>query len=132
VGSFEITAASIQGKGLKKGDEYTGPEFKVAVDSLKTGIDLRDTHLKEKLKSKEHPFIWGKDVKASKGRGTARFVVMGIEKTISFEFKELGNKLARATFSLDLSAYPIEGISYKGIGVDPTLKITVEASYDEI
>lgn len=131
VGSFEAKSAKIVGKGTKKGNKYSAKEVKVQVQTLATGISLRDKHLREKLKYKEHPFIIAKDIHAENGSGKATLVVMGISKPVDFKFKDVGPGLAEATFSLNLPDFKIEDVSYKGVGVEDTIEVIATIPYDK-
>lgn len=129
-GSFNIESEKVEGTGEHEGAAYFAKEFKVPVESLKTGIGLRDNHLHEKLEAKKYPFIVVKDVKAEAGKGTAKITVMDITKDINFTYKDLGEQKAQGSFKLDLSEFKVAGINYKGIGVEDVVDITATLSYE--
>ena len=130
IGSFEATTASVIGKGKKNKDVFEAKEVKIPVATLKTGMSLRDDHMKDYLKFKEHKFIIAKNIKATKGTGTADLEIKGITKPVKFTYKELGPKSAQASFKVNLKNYEISGINYKGVGVQDEVEITATIPYE--
>jgi len=130
IGSFEATTGSVIGRGKKNKDVFEAKEVKIPVATLKTGMSLRDDHMKDYLKFKEHKFIIAKNIKATKGTGTADFEVKGITKPVKFTYKDLGSNSAQARFKLNLKDYEISGINYKGVGVQDEVEITATVPYE--
>ncbi|MBP6217878.1 MAG: YceI family protein [Oligoflexales bacterium] len=135
-GSFTVTSENISGKGIKKGDTISAEKIEVPIDSLKTGIDLRDEHLRKKLTAnKKIKSIIATQILAKNNKGTAKISILGHEKPISFEYHELldGNKKplnqATAEFNLSLKDFEINGISYMGLGVEDEVVLKVTISY---
>jgi hypothetical protein len=131
VGSFDMTSPMITGKGIKKGDTYTAAELKVPLSSLKTGISLRDEHMREKLLEKQYPDILVTDIAASNGKGTANISIKGVKKPIEFTYKDAGDGTAEATFPLNLPDFKIEGISFKGVGVEDKVEVIAKIDYEK-
>ncbi len=130
LGSFEAVTSAVIGKGKKTKDSFAAKEIKIPVATLKTGMSLRDNHMKDYLKAKDHKFIVAKNVKATKGAGTADFQVKGITKPVKFTYKELGPKSAQAHFKVSLKDYGITGINYNGVGVQDEVEITATIPYE--
>ncbi|MGE0174710.1 MAG: YceI family protein [Oligoflexales bacterium] len=130
VGSFDVKSPTIVGKLVRKGSVFSASELKVPVESLKTGISLRDTHLKEKLNEKKHPFIIANNVAATSDKGKASIMIAGVTKEIEFKIKDLGSNLAQATFTLVLPEFKLSGISYKGVGVEDETEVTAVIPYE--
>ena len=97
----------------------------VKTDQLKTGIELRDKHLKEKLESSKFPEITMVKAKGSgsKGKGTCILKIKGLEKKVPFTFKENKDKV---TFEMEVSLkdFKFKKISYLGVSVVDKVKIT--------
>lgn len=129
LGSFEATTSAVIGRGKKNGDTFEAQEIKVPVATLKTGMSLRDSHLKDYLKAKEYKFITARNIKASKGKGTAEIEVKGIKKPVNFVFKDLGGNKAQANFKINLKDFDISGISYQGVGVQDIVEIIATVPY---
>lgn len=136
MGSFEATADSVIGKGKKVGDKYTAKEVKVLINKLKTGMDLRDQHLRETLetegkgKEKKFKFIVVENIQASKGVGQADITIKGIKKPVKFKFEDLGSKKAQAHFKLNIKDFGITGVNYGGVGVQDTIDVSAIIPYE--
>lgn len=123
--SFQAKSSKIKGKVMKEGAGYKVSKLSVKVKSLKTEMDLRDEHLRDKLDYKKHSNIIVTDGVASSGKGKAKIEIKGVKKDITFTYKEAGG-LFVAKFPLSLKDFGITGISYMGLGVKD--KVVVEAS----
>lgn len=122
-GSFEVKAARIRGNITKGADgSLSASQLRVSVDSLETGITLRDQHLHEKLKLKQHPNIIISNASGSAGKGTAQLELGGVKKKIPFQFSEKG-KLAEVSFKISLKDFSIGGINYMGVGVQDSVQV---------
>ncbi len=123
--SFQAKSSKIKGDVTKAGDSFKADKLSVKVKTLKTEMDLRDEHLREKLDYKKHSDIQVTGGVAKDGKGSATIEIKGVKKPVSFTYKENG-KLFVAKFSLSLKDFGITGISYMGLGVKD--QVTVEAS----
>lgn len=122
-GSFEIEAPRVRGQVRADGNGgHQADQLRLAVSSMKTGIELRDEHLHDRLKSKEHPQIIVTNAKGSGGRGTADIEVAGVKRPISFNYREQGRQI-EVTFDLNLKEFNISGISYMGVGVRDQIRV---------
>lgn len=126
-GSFEARTNNVQGFAKKNGNGFVANNISVDLNSLKTKMDLRDEHMKEKyLDTKKHPKAELISAEGSNGKGTGRIKIRGIEKPISgtYELIADGKKL-KAEFELMLSDFGITGIKYMGVGVKDKVKLNV-------
>ncbi len=123
--SFQAKSSKIKGSVKKEGSNFKASELSVKVKSLKTEMDLRDEHLREKLDYKKHSKIIVSDGVATGGKGKAKIEIKGVKKDIAFTYVEKGG-LFVAKFPLSLKDFGITGISYMGLGVKD--KVVVEAS----
>jgi hypothetical protein len=130
MGGFDITSLQLLGRGTKAGSQYTARELKVPSMGLRTGISLRDRHLREKLEADKFPFIRVLEVKASGQRGVAKMVIRNVTKPIRFTFKDLGHGTATAHFKIHLPDYNFSGINYKGVGVADDVDVVATVPYD--
>jgi len=122
-GSFEIKG-KVKGSVKKKGSGFEAKKLSFRVKRLKTGMDLRDKHTKEKLEYKKHSDVVVTNAKGSGGKGTGTITVRGVKKKFAFTFKEAG-KYIKAKFKLSLKDFGFSGINYMGVGVKD--KVTIEA-----
>lgn len=123
-GSFEAITREINGRVIYKGGKLKSKRILVAVDSLKTGIDLRDEHLKKYLRHIKNPYIYMHDLKGENNRGTGMLEVCGVKKKIIFIYKVKGKSL-EADFSIDTKSFNLSKIKYFNIGVNEIVKIKV-------
>lgn len=119
-GSFEIKTTTVKGTLKQNGEKIVSKRISVPVGSLKTGIELRDNHLKEKL---EASFIHMRNISAQNGKGTGEIEVKGVKRTVDFNYKVEGSDF-KFNFELNLPDYKIDGIKYMGVGVQDKVKIT--------
>ena len=79
----------------KKGDSFEVNEIYVPTNKLTTGIDLRDEHMRERLKSEN---VMVKSASGSGGSGKGIIIVRDVEKEFNFTYEVLNQKYIRATF----------------------------------
>ena len=131
-GSFTITSSKIKGKVyIDSNGEISAKNIKVPVKTLKTGIELRDNHLKKKLgheKDKKAVLLLV-EAKGANGKGKAKFRVLNKEQIVDFTYKKVSERLGEATFSLKLDTFGISGISYMGVGVKNTVNVKVKLPF---
>ena len=76
------------------------------------------------MREKINEVISVTDIKAKSGRGIGQISINGKKKEIKFTY-EKNNKKVEATFSLKLSHFGIEGISYLGVGLQDEVKLKI-------
>lgn len=123
-GSFVAKTNQVKGQAILKGDVVTATQVEVDLNTLKTGIELRDKHLKEHLETAKYPKALlltadGKD-KAGKGMMMIRGMNMRIEGKYQIVDKELV-----AEFDMSLNSLKIEKVRYMGIGAKDMVHVTV-------
>lgn len=125
-GSFSATTTEVSGSAKKQGDSYVAQKISVVLKNLDSGIDLRDKHIQEHLKTNEFPEAILISAIGKDGQGEGLLKIRGIEKKIQGTYQIIGNELT-AEFPLKLSDFGITGIRYMGIGAkdEVRLKVTV-------
>lgn len=139
-------ALDIEGKTteLKLEDDGTTLTFTVPLDSVTTGIGLRDTHMKDKyletgtypnatLTLKRSELQLPADGETTTGTVGATFDVHGVQKpvTVAYELKlKKGTYSVDATFEYDASAHGIAIPSYLGVTVAP--KQSAQVRFDMV
>lgn len=124
------------------GAKATG-SFEFDLDSLKTGIDLRDSHMKEKylqtaqfkdakltIDSLSLPAGWDPNKPALADQPfEGKLLLHGVEKPVKGTFKVEGGNAAQlpvaAEFQIKLTDYAIDIPSYAGIKVADDVKVQV-------
>ncbi|MFT6632256.1 MAG: polyisoprenoid-binding protein YceI [Bacteriovoracaceae bacterium] len=132
-GSFKIESKRVKGKVYLERGNLTAKNIKVLVKNLKTGIDLRDKHLKKKLEIESNPkaSLTLLSAQGKNGKGTGIFKVLGKTQESSFTYKKVGKSEGIALFSLSLKKFGISGISYMGVGVQDKVTISVTLPFIE-
>jgi polyisoprenoid-binding protein YceI len=130
----------INGKGSDiHADEKDGKlTVKVGLTNLKTGIELRDKHLRGYLKTKDHPHATLVVSRASlklpadnqkvDTTGTGEFTLAGVTKTVTFKYKanRTGSDYhVRGKLELDITDYGIEQPCYLGVCADTKVRVSV-------
>ena len=126
-GSFQAKTNKLTGVAKKNGAGYKADKVSVDLNSLVTGMGLRDQHMKEKyLETKKFPTAELVTGTGDGGKGTGTLKMRGIEKPINGTYELLpGGRKLKALFEIKLSDYGISGIRYMGVGVKDTAKIAV-------
>lgn len=122
-GSFVAQTKNVTGYAYKTSAGVAAENIEVDINSLKTGIELRDKHLKERLLVSKFPKAILTKAVGKNGKGKANIEIKGIKKIYSGKYEIEGSKL-KATFEIQLPDLKIEDVNYMGVGVDD--KITVQ------
>jgi ABC-type transport system involved in cytochrome bd biosynthesis fused ATPase/permease subunit len=123
-GSFVAETKKVKGYAYKTKTGVAAENVEVEVNSLTTGISLRDKHLKERLLSKKFPKA--KLIKAvgKNGVGKASIEIKGIKKTYSGTYTIDGSNL-NAKFDINLPDLKITDVSYMGVGVNDKVTVNI-------
>lgn len=68
-----------EGNVIKQGEEFSADKISISIESLKTGIDLRDEHTWKHLNTSKHPKAILSEVKGRGGKATGSLEVNGIK-----------------------------------------------------
>lgn len=126
------------GSGIKASE--SGGVLKVAapLTNLKTGISLRDDHLKKALNVKKHPTAtlaversklkFPEDKKTVTASATGQFTLNGTTKPVKFDYKveRTGSDYhVQGRTEVDITDFKIEKPCYLGVCVDEDVKVKV-------
>ncbi|MDH5415520.1 MAG: hypothetical protein OEW87_15395 [Flavobacteriaceae bacterium] len=131
-GSFTITSSQIKGKVYLTNDgKMQAKKIKIPIKTLKTGIELRDNHLKKKLGQEidKNAALLLIEANGSAGNGKAIFLVLNKKQTVNYRYTKLSNNRIEAMFSIKLDEFNISGINYMGVGVENTVQVKVIMPY---
>lgn len=121
-------------------DDGTNLRFTVRLDTITTGIELRDTHMREKfMQTVQFPtadlvvpraaIAWPSDTgSAVTGTIDAPFTAHGVTQSVHVEYTVRKSKTGwrvSAKFPFDISRHGIEVPSYLGVTVAPTMRAEV-------
>ena len=126
-GSFEAVTSDITGTAIIDGQKVSAKDIKIPLDTLKTSIDLRDRHMREKyLETEKFPHAELIEASGENGKGSAKIRIRGFEKDVAGTYELLNsNKDLKAKFKIKFSDFNITGISYLGVGVKDEAEISV-------
>jgi len=129
-GQFEAKTDQLVGKVKIVNGEVVAESIRVPLKSLKTGIKLRDEHMKSKyLKVDRYPNAILHFGKGKGGKGTGELEVKGIKKPIRGKYK-IEEDFIIAEFPIKLSDYEISGIRYMGVGVKDEALVKVKVAIE--
>ena len=148
VGQSDIKFLAVGPAGMKingKSDDLAVEEkdgklvFTAALTDLKTGIGLRDKHLRGYLKTDQHPNAKlvvdkGKlktpdEGKTNNGNAAGQFTLNGVTKPVKFSYRARrnGNDYdVQGLTQIDIRDFKVEVPCYLGVCVEPTVKIKVK------
>jgi len=128
-----------QAQDLKAKEQDGKLALSVPVTNLKTGIGLRDKHLKKYLEVDKHPkatleidkskLKLPEDGKKARGTATGNFTLHGVTKPLKFAYqaKRTGSDYhVQALASVDIRDHDVEVPCYLGVCVDPKVKLKVK------
>jgi YceI-like domain len=132
--SYKAETEKAKGTLFKEGESFRTDKIAVMVDSLKTGLDLRDEHTHKYLNPylddpknaalKDNPKIILTDLVASGGKGTANLEVNGVKKPITITYKVEGTNV-HANFATKASTFGLPKKEYLGAGVKDDLTVDI-------
>lgn len=148
IGSSEVEFLAVGPAGLKiegTGNGLTAKEaggtltVEVPLATLKTGISLRDKHLKDALNVSKNPkasfaisrsaLKFPDDGKTIEASGTGNFTLNGTTKPTAFKYKvaRTGSDYhVQGATEIDITAFKIEKPCYLGVCVDKDVKVKVK------
>lgn len=127
VGDFVAKMKVVSGFATLEDGKYKAKNIVVDLNSLVTGMNLRDDHAKNKyLEVKKYPQAILVDAIAGNEVGKARIKIHGKMVIVNGTYKIVNSgKSLTAKFKGSLSSFGIADINYKGIGVEDEFKVEV-------
>lgn len=126
-GSFQAKTEKITGTAYKTPDGGVAADnVMVQLNTLTTGIELRDKHTRKHLDADKFPMAKLINARGKDGKGTAVIEIKGKKQQVNGTYKVEGNTL-KASFRVHLPDVNITGVKYMGIGVaeDVTVNISL-------
>ncbi len=124
-GSFQATTTKIKGHLKQNGALIEGDKISVLIETLKTGIDLRDEHFAKHLHADKFPKATLTQLKAQDGKGSANLEVNGVVRPITLSYI-LKDGVVKANFSVKASDFNLSKAQYLGVGVEDLVTISVD------
>lgn len=105
---------------------FTAKNISMPIGSLKTGIELRDDHMKKKyFEMGQFPKANLVEGQGAGGRFQGKLEVHGVLHPISGTYQASG-KVLEAKFKCKLSDFKIKEAKYMGVGVDDEVTVSVK------
>lgn len=128
-GSFTAKTEKVSGQALmkKKGSDELVMAKGVTIDvnSITTGISLRDSHLKKRLEADKFPTAKLLKAQGKNGKGMALIEVKGKKLKVNGTYSIKGDNVI-AQFPMKLTDLAITDVRYMGVGVKDTVTVKVE------
>jgi len=128
-GDFTAKSIFLKGSVVQQGDLYIAEGISLDLETLSTGIEMRDFHMKETYfetqKSPANKSAMILNVKAESGIFKAALKIRDIVQDVEGTYQVNSNKLT-ANFKTSLSAFQIKKASYMGVGVVDEVNVTAE------
>lgn len=129
MGSFMAQSKEMLGDAVATASGFEASEVSLVIDSLKTGIELRDKHMNQNyFESKKFPKAIVKGAKGENGAFKAQLTVHGKTQPIEGKYDLRGGPTGpnwiEVRFMTKLSDFSIEEPSYMGVGVEDEVEVT--------
>ena len=116
-----------QGEVVLEAGKVQSGRFEFELNTLDTGIGLRDTHMREKyLQVKEHPKAVLLLKSADENSFNGELTLHGVTKPITGKVTASEAKKIDASFNIKLSEYAINVPKYMGITVADEVEVVVK------
>lgn len=117
---------TLEGEFKVSSNGFKAKNITVMIDSLKTGIELRDDHMKNKyFEMNRFPKAILKEGEGSNGKFKGKLEVHGVVRDINGDYEASGKTLD-AKFKCKLSDFKISEPKYMGVGVEDEVKVSVQ------
>lgn len=126
-GSFvaKSDAIKVEGHATKSGDNVSAKNITLDLNTLKTGISLRDNHMRDKyFEAAKHPKAVLTEANGRDGKFQGELVIRGVKKQIAGTYEMKGSKF-HGKFPAKLSDFAIAPANYMGVGVEDEVEVEV-------
>jgi len=122
-GSFDASSAKVVGFATKEGDTFKAQNVVVDLNDMKTGIELRDDHMKKKyLEVEKFPTATLKSASGKGGDFQGELEVHGVTKPVTGKYEVTGDSV-KAKFTVKMSDFNIAKAKYMGVGAKDEIAI---------
>lgn len=129
-GGYIAKAPVIAGEAHMNGDNVTAEGIEIDLNAIKTGVDLRDKHTKQRLLTDKHPVAKLVHAEGSGGKGKGTIDIRGQKLEVSGTY-EVKDGMLIAKFPVSLASLDIKDARYMGVGAKDTVNITVQVPVKE-
>lgn len=129
-GSFQALSENIEGDLIKKQGVLSAEKLVVKIETLKTGIDLRDEHLWKHMSAAKYKKAFLTQLIGKDGVAKAILEVAGVKRPVQIKFQDDGKKI-NGTFKVSAHDFKLPEAEYMGIGVDDEVVAEVSMVYKQ-
>jgi polyisoprenoid-binding protein YceI len=126
-GSFVAQSSNLEvrGSATRTGNSVSASNVALKLDSLKTGIDLRDEHMKKKyFETDKYPEAVLTHATGKDGTFTGELQLHNVKKPIAGTYVFEGNEFV-GNFKTKMSDFSINKAKYMGVGVNDEIDVTI-------
>ncbi len=126
-GAFQARTSDLSGFAYFEGTQLKATPITVRMDTLATGIALRDRHLKERLQTDKNPMAKLTEASGKDGKGEGLLEYRSFKKRVPFEYKVDDTRTrVNAKLNLKISDFGLDDeIMYMGVGVEDEIALEV-------
>lgn len=126
VGSFAAESKALQGTATQDGPLISIKNATLELDTLKSGIALRDSHMKEKyFETKKFPRALLSQATGKDKKFNGDLTLRNKTKKISGSYEVTGGNVI-AKFKCNLSDFDIPPANYMGVGVEDEVEVEAQ------
>lgn len=130
-GSFQAISENMKGELVKKEGVLLSEKISIEIESLKTGIDLRDEHLWKHMNSKKYQKAILTNLKGRDGVAQAHLEVAGKKRPVQIQYHEEGSSII-GKFKVLAHDFNLPEAEYLGIGVSDEVIGEVKMAYKKL
>jgi polyisoprenoid-binding protein YceI len=124
-GSFAAESANVVGAAAQKDKAYSASQVTLDLNTLKSGVALRDQHMKNKyFQTSKFPKATLTQGTAKDGKFTGTLNVHGVSRPVSGTYQIQGKEIV-GKFKCTLSEFEIPKAKYMGVGVEDSVDVEV-------
>lgn len=126
-GSFIAQSSDIEvrGSAVRTADGVSASNVALKLDSLKTGIDLRDEHMKKKyFETDKYPEAVLTQATGKDGKFMGQLQLHNVTKPIAGTYVFEGDEFV-GIFKTKMSDFSINKAKYMGVGVNDEIEVTI-------
>ena len=122
-GSFVAESSAVKGAATRTGNVLIAQNITLDLSSLKTGVSLRDQHMKDKyFEVRQFPQAVLIQGTAKDGKFSGDLTIHGVSKKIEGS-SSIDGSLVKTKFKCALSDFGIKPASYMGVGVEDEVEV---------
>jgi hypothetical protein len=127
-GDFQAKTNLTSGYAFERNGVLGATPIQVSMGSFKTGVELRDAHMKQRLETTKFPFAKMSEIQQKKkGKCTGLLEYRSFKKKVDFTCeKESNESWIKAEMKLSIPEFHPQGeLQYMGVGVEDEVTVRI-------